>query len=129
MRLFSKIFFLSKGSPFSFYDILQQKGCLKIPKGPPLSFSALRLFENLFFSLKGPPFNCDKSVGNFGSVLPFSAPGARASGPRRATRSIFLLFEYCKLKHGSPFAIFEPWIRRRLGPVPACFLTPKKCFV
>ena len=32
----------------------------------------------------------------------------------------FSIFEYCKLTLGSPFAIFEPWIWRRLGPVPAC---------
>ena len=37
----------------------------------------------------------------------------------------FSIFEYCKRKYltlGSIFAIFEPWIWRRLGPVPACCL-------
>ena len=66
------------------------------------------------------------------------APGARASEPRRATRSIcfeYVIFskiffkkfrfsstvkEYLTL--GSLFAIFEPWIWRRLGPVPACYI-------
>ena len=94
------------------------------PKGSPFQFFGIvRLFFQKFvFSPKGPPFNCDKNVANFGSP-PFSAPGARASGPRRATRSIFCafsIFEYWKLTLGSPFAIFEPWIWRRLGPVPAC---------
>ena len=35
-----------------------------------------------------------------------------------------MIFEYCKREYltlGSLFAIFEPWIWRRLGPVPACF--------
>ena len=50
------------------------------------------------------------------------------NGPRRATRSIFFAFSIfvsCKLTLGSPFAIFEPWIRRRLGPVPACLILSK----
>ena len=36
----------------------------------------------------------------------------------------FSIFEYCKREYltlGSLFAIFEPWIWGRLGPVPACF--------
>ena len=36
----------------------------------------------------------------------------------------FSIFEYCKREYltlGSLYAIFEPWIWRRLGPVPACF--------
>ena len=36
----------------------------------------------------------------------------------------FSIFEYCNREYlilGSLFAIFEPWIWRRLGPVPACF--------
>ena len=43
---------------------------------------------------------------------------------KRATRFIFFafsIFEYCKLTLGSPFAIFEPWIWLRIGPVPASF--------
>ena len=35
----------------------------------------------------------------------------------------FFIFEYCKREYltlGSLLAIFEPWIWRRLGPVPAC---------
>ena len=39
----------------------------------------------------------------------------------------FSIFEYCKREYltlGNLFAIFEPWIWRRLGPVPACFFNP-----
>ena len=163
-NIFLKIF-LSKGSPFNFFDILQQIGCLKIPKAPFQFFSVLRDFcsENLFpqlvppsifllfcdrmdveksqrvpfsffrhceiffrkfvFSPKGRPFNCDKNVDNFGSV-PFSAPqGLALPGPGVPLGPFFgfSIFEYCKLTLGSHFAIFEPWILPRLGPVPACF--------
>ena len=78
-----------------------------------------------------PPFS-------FSALWDFSAPGARASEPRRATRSIFLVCNFFKknfsknfrfsstvkeyLTLGSLFAIFEPWIWRRLGPVPACLI-------
>ena len=70
-------------------------------------------------------FQCFLALWDFFSkfFFLFSAPGARTSGPRRATRSNFFdfsIFEYCKLTLGCPFAIFEPWIWRRLGPVPAC---------
>ena len=84
--------FLSKGSPFNVFDILQQIGCLKIPKGP---LSVFRHFETSFrkfvFSPKGPPFNRQK-CWQFRKCPSFSAPRARSSGPRRATRSIFLVF-------------------------------------
>ena len=82
-----------------------------------------------------PPFNflrfatkhlqLRQKCSQFRKCPPFSAPGARTSGPRRSTQSIFFGFsilQYCKLTLGSPFATFEPWIWRRLGPVPACFL-------
>ena len=65
------------------------------PKGPPFSFLALRdFFSEKFFSPKCPP-------------------------------SIFLGFATDwdnTLKLCCLFPIFEPWIWRRLGPVPACFL-------
>ena len=73
---------------------------------------------------------------SFSALWDVSAPGARGSEPRRATRSIFLVCNFFKKKFsknfrvsttvneyltlGSLFAIFEPWIWRRLGPVPAC---------
>ena len=75
-----------------------------------------------------PPFS-------FSALWDVSAPGVRGSEPRRATRSIFLVCNFFKknsknfrfstsvkeyLTLGSLFAIFEPWIWRRLGPVPAC---------
>ena len=56
--------FFSKGSPFNFFDILQQNECLKFPKG---HLSVFRHCETFFENL-GPPFNCDKNVDNFGSV-------------------------------------------------------------
>ena len=88
---------------------------LKDPKGSPLSvFRHCETFFRKFIpSPKGPPFNCDENVDNFGS------------GPRLATRFIFFafsIFEYCKLTFGCPFAIFELWIWRQLGPVPACLV-------
>ena len=77
-----------------------------------------------------PPFR-------FSALWDVSAPGARTSEPRRATRSIFLVCNFFKKKFsknfrfsttvkeyltlGSLFAIFEPWIWRRLGPVPLVF--------
>ena len=111
----------TKISPLQFFDVLRQNGCWKTPKGPPFSFSAVRLFSKIY-SPKGPPSTATKML-TISEVSPFSAPGARASEPRRATRSIFFafsIFQYCKLTLGSPFAIFEPWIWRRLEPVPAC---------
>ena len=113
LRFFSRI----KMFPLQFSDILQQIGYLKIPKCP--LFQVFRhcetFFQNLFFSRNGPPFNCDKFNDNFGSV-PLLA--ARHSVHFFA----FSLFEYCKLTLGSPFAIFEPCIWRRLGPVPSCIV-------
>ena len=69
-EIFSENYFLSKGSPFNFFDILQHIGCLKIPKGPPFQFFGIvRLFFRKFvFSPKGSSFNCNKNVDNFGSV-------------------------------------------------------------
>ena len=46
VRLFSKLFFVAKGSPLHFFDILQQTGFSKSIKGPPFNkFKKLRFFE------------------------------------------------------------------------------------
>ena len=90
---FFLFFFLPKGSPFNFFDILQQIVCLKIPKGPLFQFfGIMRLFfENLFFLQRVPSFNCDKNVDNFGSV-PFSArQGPLFSAP---LGPFFCLFDF-----------------------------------
>ena len=122
---FFKIFVSPKGPPFNFFDILQQIGCLKIPKGPsPLSVfrHCETFFRKFVFSPKGPPFNCDENVDNFGSVSLLARQGLAPAGPGAPFDPFFgfSIFEYCKLTLGCPFAIFEPWIWRRLGPVPAC---------
>ena len=54
MRLFFYNCFSLQTVLFNFFDILQQIACLKIPNGPPFSFSALCDF--IFFS-KGSPLN------------------------------------------------------------------------
>ena len=91
--VFSQNYVLSKGSPLNFFNFLQQIGCLKIPKGPPFQFFDIvrLLFENLFF-LQRVPLQLRRKCWQFRKCPPFSAPGARASGPRRANRSIFLVF-------------------------------------
>ena len=63
-EIFSENYFLSKGSPFNFFDILQHIGCLKIPKGPPFQFFGIvRLFfENLFFLQRVPPSTATKML-------------------------------------------------------------------
>ena len=88
------------------------------PKSPPFQFfSAMRdiffrIFFSEFFSSKAPPpciflMFCDKMdvekpqrvpPFSFSALRDFSAPGARASGPRRATRSIFLVCKFFKKK-------------------------------
>ena len=109
---------------------------LENPKGSPFQFfSALRFFsENKNFShlqffdvLRQNPLNCDKNVDNFGSV-PLSARHSVHFFEYVIFRKIFFvkfsIFEYCKREYltlGSLFAIFEPWIWRRLGPVAACY--------
>ena len=107
-----------KFSPLQFLQSFTTMGVQKSRGVPPFCFSALwDFFSKICFFAKGSPFNCDKNVENFRSVPPFYAAS------RRATRSTFFdfsIFEYCKLTLGSPFAIFEPWIWRRLEHVPAC---------
>ena len=90
----------------------------------PLSvFRRCETFIRKFaFSPKGSPFNCDKNDENFGSV-PLSA--RQLEGPEYVCFSNFFfvkfsIIEYCKREYltlGSLFAIFEPLIWRRLGPV------------
>ena len=95
----------------------------KLQRVPLSVFRHCETFRKFVFSPKGPPSTATKML-TISEVSPrFSVPGACASGPRRATRSIFFgfsIFEYCKLALGSPFAIFETCIWRRLGLVPAC---------
>ena len=94
-EIFSENYFLSKGSPFNFFDILQHIGCLKIPKGPPFQFFGIvRLFfENLFFSPKGSSFNCNKNVDNFGSVPLLARQGLALAGPGAPLSPFFWFFE------------------------------------
>ena len=111
-RLFSEIFF-PKGPPSIFLLFCVRMDVGKSRKVPPFSFFGTEIFFRKFvFSPKGPPFNCDKNVDNFGSVPLLARHSVHFS--------VFSIFEYCKLTLGSPFAIFEPLIWRRLGPVPAC---------
>ena len=63
-----RFFHENKNFCFLQFFVLRQNGCWKTSKGPPFSFSAL---------------------------WDFSAPGARASEPRCATRSIFSFFWIC----------------------------------
>ena len=84
-------------------------GVQKSRRVPPFCFSALWdfFFEKLFF-LQRVPLHLRQKCWQFRKCPPFSAPGARVSGPRHATRSTFFgfsIFEYCKLT---------------LEPVPAC---------
>ena len=99
---------------------------LENPKGSPLSVfrHCETFFRKFVFSPKGPPFTCDKNVINFGSVPLLARQELALAGPGAPLGPFFFafsIFEYCKLTLGSPFAIFEPRIWRRLGPVPACF--------
>ena len=93
-EIFSENYFLSKGSPFNFFDILQHIECLKIPKGPPFQFFGIvRLFFRKFvFSPKGSSFNCNKNVDNFGSVPLLARQGLALAGPGAPLSPFFLVF-------------------------------------
>ena len=108
--------------PLSIFLLFCDRMDVEKPQRVPLPlFRPCEAFRKVVFSPKGPPSTAIKMLTISEVSPPFSAPGA--SGPRRATRSNvfgFLICEYCKLTLGSPFAIFEPWIWRRLEPVPAC---------
>ena len=75
-----------------FFHVLRQNGCWKTSKGPPFSFSAL-----WDFSAPGPIFWVCNFFEKFFKKLRFSST----------------VKEYLTL--GSLFAIFEPWIWRRLN--------------
>ena len=138
---FPKKKFSPKGPPCIFFDVLWQNGSWKIPKGPPFQFfSALWdffpkikifVFFNFFMF-------CDRmDVEKPKRVLAFSFSAlwelARHSVQFFWVCNFFEIF-FCKkfqfsstvkeyLTLGSRFAISEPWIWRRLGPVPACLYT------
>ena len=123
VRFFLNYFSLQR-VPLQFLWYFTTHWVFKNPKGSPLSvFRLCETFRKFVFSPKGPPFNCDKNVDNFGSVPLLARQGLALAGPGAPLGPFFgfSIFEYCKLTLGSPFAIFEPWIWRRLGPVPACF--------
>ena len=82
--------------PIQFFDVLRQNGYLKTPKCAPLSifWHCETFFRNfVFFSSKGAPSTATKMLTS-SEVSAFSAPGARASVPRRATRSTFLVLRF-----------------------------------
>ena len=142
---FSKFFFL-EGSPLHFFDVLRQNGCWKIPKGSSFQFySALwdflpkiKFFSSIFScfatewmlkNLKGSPLSVFRHCETLARQgLAVASPGAPL-GPflvcnfskkiSKNFRFSTTVNEYLTL--GELFAIFEPWIWRRLGPVPACY--------
>ena len=89
-------------SPFNFLMFCYRMDVEKPQRFTFQFFGIVRLFFYFFFSLAR-------------QGLALACPGAPL-GPFFG----FLIFEYCRLTLGSPFAIFEPCIYRRLGPVPAC---------
>ena len=119
VRFFSENYFLSKGSPFNFFDILQHIGCLKIPKGPPFQFFGIvRFFRKFVFSPKGSSFNCNKNVDNCGSVPLLARRGLALAGPGAPLSPFFWFFEkkFDKISkkkfkvffQKKSFALFEP---------------------
>ena len=116
------------------------------PKGPPfIFFGTARLFFDFFPQMVPPsifwcfatewmlknPKGSPTSV--FRHCVTLARQGLARLGPGAPLGPFFWvcnffekfsIFEYCKREYltlGSLFAIFEPWIWRRLGPVPACF--------
>ena len=127
-KTFFLIFFSLRRAPLQFLWCFTADWVFKNPKGSPLSVfrHCETFFENLFF-LQRVRLQLRQKCWQFRKCPPFSAP----LGPffwvcnffEKLFRKIFD-FEYCKREYltlGSLFAIFEPWIWRRLGPVPACF--------
>ena len=113
-----------KGSPFQFFSALWDffpklkifppsifwcfatDWMLENPEVSPFQFFGIvRHFENFFFQ-RVPPSTATKML-TISEVPPFNAP-------LRPFFFGFSIFEYCKLTLGSPFAIFEPRIWRRL---------------
>ena len=110
---FLEIFFrfFPQRVPPAFFWCFATQWMLENPKGFPLSvfFGIVRFFpenkkkiSSIFFMFcdrmdvekpqRVPPFS-------FSALWDFSAPGARASGPRRATWSIFLVCNFFKKKN------------------------------
>ena len=127
---FLRKFFSPKGPPSIFLLICDRMDVGKSQRVPPFSFfrhcdffPTIKnfIFFNFFMFCdrmdvekpqRVPPFS-------FSALRDFSAP----LGPFFSEK--FSIFEYCKREYltlESLFAIFEPWIWRRLGPVPACLL-------
>ena len=72
-------------------------------------------------SPKGPPFNCFGYCDRLGIEKSRRVPLSIFFGVVRLfSKFFFSAVEENTLKLWCPFAIFEPWIWRRLGPVPAC---------
>ena len=145
-NFFSKFFFL-KGSPCIFLMFCDRMDVGKSQRVPPFSFfGSVRFFpENKkFFSsifscfatewmlknLKGSPLSVFRHCETLARQgLALASPGAPL-GPIFLVCNFFKKFFFQKFRFsstvkeyltlGSLFAIFEPWIWRRLGPVPAC---------
>ena len=116
-----KFHLLAQGTePKSFPHNIQ---CRTRPKGPPFSF--FRHCETFFRKKnfpKGSPFNffgfCDRLGIEKSQRVPLSIFfGVVRLFPKKS----FSAVEENTWKLWCPFAIFEPWIWRRLGPVPTCF--------
>ena len=124
LRDFFSGYFFPKGSPLHFFCCFATEWMLENPKRSSLSVfrHCETFFRKFVFSSKGPLFNCDKNVDNFGSVPLLACLGLALAGPGAPLGPFFgfLIFKYCKLTLGSPFANFEPWTWRRFGRVPAC---------
>ena len=131
-KIFLGNFFQSlKGPPFNFFHILQPAGVSQSPKGPPFYiFRHCDTVQFVFFI-----FCHQLEFHKTQRVPPFTILSLRYSADFGRSRLVLVciffeiffrkIFEYCKREYltlGSLFAIFEPWIWRRLGPVPACFI-------
>ena len=116
---FFRNFFFRKGSPLHFFWCFATEWMLENPKGFLLSvfFGIVRFSpenKKIFF------FNffmfCDRMdvekpqrvpLFSFSALWDVSAPGARGSEPRRATRSIFLVCNFFKKKIFEKFSSFD----------------------
>ena len=109
----------------------------KSQRVPPFSFffGIVRFFPENRKKIFSSIFSCFATEWMLKNLKGSPLSIFRHCEPRRATRSIFLVCNFFKknsknfrfsttvkeyLTLGSLFAIFEPWIWRRLGPVPIC---------
>ena len=121
---FPEIFFPQRVPPSIFSSFCDRMDDGKSQRVPP----------SIFWCFATKPPQLRQKCWQFRKCPPFSA---LARAPARHSvhflsmffRKFFFvkfsIFEYCKREYltlGSLFAIFEPWIWRRLGPVPACLL-------